>query len=156
MRAVTSSSLLTLSRVEGAELLDRANTRTSPPPPLRPPDDAFSRGRPQGKDEMKLKLDLRQAKSAELVSGPSLRGLWKRSDGLPPRLLARSRGGSSSSSGSSNSRQATRKARGRRGRRNYNFYWSLLVFWVRSCAALTALWLVGSVFACGLFSKGNL
>ncbi|CAM9517657.1 unnamed protein product [Ectocarpus sp. 12 AP-2014] len=52
----------------------------------------------QDKDEMKLKLGMRQAKSAELVTGPSLKGLWKRSDGLPPRLLAHSRGGSSSSS----------------------------------------------------------
>ncbi|CAM9773619.1 unnamed protein product [Ectocarpus sp. 8 AP-2014] len=66
----------------------------------------------QDKDEMKLKLGRRQAKSAELVTGPSLKGLWKRSDALPPRLLAHSRGGSSSSS---NSRQASLKARGRPG-----------------------------------------
>lgn len=72
---------------------------------------------------MKLKLDLRQAKSAELLNGPSLKGLWKRSDGLPPRLLAQSRGGSWSSS-SNNSRQASREVRGRRGEaRGLGSFW---------------------------------
>ena len=37
---------------------------------------------------MKLKLDLRQAKSAELLNGPSLKALWKRGGKLPASLLA--------------------------------------------------------------------
>lgn len=42
----------------------------------------------QDKGEMKLKLDLKHAKSAELLRCPALKGLWKRSGGLPPKLLA--------------------------------------------------------------------
>ncbi len=41
---------------------------------------------------MKLKLDLKQAKSAELLNGPSLKGLWKRGGDLPVKLRAPSRG----------------------------------------------------------------
>lgn len=48
----------------------------TPPPP------------PEDKGEMKLKLDLRQAKSAEMLNGPSLKSLWKRGGGLPAALLA--------------------------------------------------------------------